>query len=289
MNSLPSSTVTPRLILLAFTAILLMSFVPVLVKAVNTNEISIAIVRLAIGAVGIALLTFATKEKLLTKTVLPWMILLGGVFALHWFTYFKSLKMATVSLGAIGVATFGVHLLILNSIFFKERIQKVDIFAIAMAMLGVWLVTPNQGLSPQHFEGFILAIVSGFLYACLPIIHRKATQLTTQQKAFGQFAFGLCFFAPFVSFGQWQMGSIDWLNLVVLGIVCTLVAHTLWIKVCTELPNSITATVYYFYVPIAMMFSYFIFDEQLPWQKLLGAGLIICANIIVILLHRKKV
>jgi drug/metabolite transporter (DMT)-like permease len=75
---------------------------------------------------------------------------------------------------------------------------------------------------------------------------------------------------------------------VVLGVVCTLIAHTLWIKVSTELPGNITATVYYFYVPLAMGFSYFLFDEQLSWQKITGASLIILANITVMVLHRRK-
>lgn len=261
---------------------------PVLVKAVQANEVTIGIVRLLIGATGIALLAKMKKQQLLAKENLSWLLLLGFVFAFHWYTYFKSLKLATVSLGAIGISTFGVHLLFLNRIFFKQKLQLADFIAVAVAFIGVVLVTPDGKLEPEYFNGFILAMFSGFLYACLPIINRKANHLTTEQKAFGQFGFGLIFFAPFFSLGNWELTSFDWFGLATLGIVCTLIAHTLWIKVSSELPNNITATVYYFYVPVAITFSYFFFNEVLTWQKLTGAGLIIAANITVIWLHHKN-
>jgi drug/metabolite transporter (DMT)-like permease len=277
-----------NLILLSFLSIVLMSIVPVLIKAVNANEITIAIVRLAIGALGIVVLAKSKQQQLLRREHLPWLLLLGVVFSLHWFTYFKSLKMSTVSLGAIGVSTFGVHLLFLNRIFFKEKLKLVDFAAVLLALGGVVLVTPDSGISPEHFNGFALAMLSGFFYACLPIINRKANHLTTEQKAFGQFGFGLLLFAWFIPMGNWQLTSFDWFGLITLGVVCTLIAHTLWIKVSSELPNSLTATVYYFYVPIAMAFSYFLFDEVLTWQKVTGAALVICANVMVVLVHNKS-
>jgi drug/metabolite transporter (DMT)-like permease len=277
----------PKLILLAMLSVALMSLVPVIVKITQANEITIAIVRLLIAATGIAILAKSKKQSVFNKSNLKWLLLLGLMFSGHWYTYFKSLKMSTVSLGAIGVSTFGVHLLILNWFFFKEALKLSDFIAVFVALSGVYLVLPDSNFQPEHFIGFMYGLFSGFLYACLPIINRKASHLTTSQKAFGQFGFGLLFFAPFFPLGNWQLSSQDWLGLLVLGIVATLIAHTLWIKVSTELPSSITATVYYFYVPLAMTFGYFIFDEELTWQKVTGAGLIIFANITVVWLHNK--
>ncbi len=277
----------PGLILLSFVTVALLSLVPVIIKAVQANEITIGIARLAIGALGIAILAKSKKQQLLSKSTIKWMFFLGLVFSVHWFTYFKSLKLSTVSLGAIGISTFGVHLLILNRIFFKEPLKLADFVAVLVAFFGVYLVLPDTGFKSDHFIGFMYGLFSGFLYACLPIINRKATGLSTNQKAFGQFGFGLLFFAGFIPYGNWQLSSFDWMGLLVLGTVCTLIAHTLWIKVSTELPGNITATVYYFYVPLAMTFSYFLFDEVLTWQKITGAGLIILANVTVVLLHSK--
>ena len=272
---------------IALFSIALMSIVPVIIKGISANEVTIGIVRLLIAAIGIALLTLATKRKLITRRTIPWQLLLGLMFSLHWFTYFKSLKMSTVSLGAIGVATFGIHLLWLNRIFFKEPLKRSDYLAVLLAFAGAVLVTPDSNLNPDHFVGFGIAVFSGLAYATLPIINRKATFLSTEQKAFGQFGFGLLFFGPFAGFGVWQLSQMDWAGLLVLGLVCTLAGHTLWIKASSALPNSITATIYYVYIPIAMTLSVIFFDEQLGLNKLAGAGLIISANIMVVLLHSR--
>ena len=264
-----------------------MGLVPVLVNMIEANEITIGIARLSIGAVGIAIIAGFKKQQLLKKENLKWLLLLGFVFAIHWYTYFKALKMATPSLGAIGISTFGIHLLFLNRFFFGKKLQLADFIAVGAAFGGVVLATPNSQIEPDHFYGFLIAIFSGFLYALLPIINRKASHLTTEQKAFGQFGFGLLFFVWFIPWGNWQLSQFDWFGLLVLGIVCTLLAHTLWVKVSSELPSTITATVYYFYVPIAIAYSYFLIDEELTVQKLAGAGLIIAANVAVVLLHHR--
>ncbi len=148
-----------------------------------------------------------------------------------------------------------------------------------------------EGISTSDIHETLIKSAADLITEETPDYQYMAARLNIfhlRKKAFGQFGFGLLFFAGFAPFGQWQLSSFDWLALIILGIVCTLIAHTLWIKVSSELPNSITATVYYFYVPIAMSFSYFIFNEVLTWQKIMGAALIIFANILVVLIHGRS-
>ena len=278
---------TLKLIFIAVFALSTMGLVPVLVNMVAANEITIGIARLSIGALGIAVIAYFKRQQLLQKENLKWLFLLGFVFAVHWYTYFKALKMATPSLGAIGISTFGIHLLFLNRFFFGQKLQLADFIAVAAAFGGVLLATPNLQIAPDHFYGFLWAIFSGFLYALLPIINRKANHLTTEQKAFGQFGFGLLFFIWFIPWGNWQLSQFDWFGLFILGALCTLVSHTLWVKVSSELPSTITATVYYIYVPVAILYSYLFIGEELTVGKLAGAGLIIAANVAVVLLHQR--
>jgi drug/metabolite transporter (DMT)-like permease len=158
------------LILLSFFTVCLLSLVPVIIKAVAANEITIGIMRLSIGALGIALLAGSKKQKLIDKRSIKWMLFLGLVFSVHWFTYFKSLKLSTVSLGAIGISTFGVHLLLLNRIFFQEPLKLADFIAVFVAFFGVYLVLPDSDFASDHFIGFLFGLLSGFLYACLSSI-----------------------------------------------------------------------------------------------------------------------
>ena len=197
MPSIKNKNSFSNLIIIAISAILLMSIVPVIIKWINVNPVSIGIVRLIIGAVGIAILVLFSKAKLsISKKELAWLILLGFIFALHWYCYFVSIKMASASLAAIGVATFGIHLLILSSLFNSQKFNRVDVLAIFLALIGIYLTSPNfnigqSNMEQSKFDGFLLAIFSGFLYACMPIINQRIKHIPTQTKALGQFSFAL--------------------------------------------------------------------------------------------------
>lgn len=289
MKSELSGTSFRGLLLIALAAILLMGFVPIIIKWVSANEATIGLVRLSIAALGIALLLKFKGRKLeVSKNDLKWLILLGFVFAVHWYTYFKSIKLSDASLAAIGVATFGIHLLFLNRVFYGEKLNAIDFVAVIVAFIGIYLTSPTLTFSETKVSGFFIAILSGFLYACLPLINRKIPHLSTNVRALGQFGFALIFFLPLLPMSNFQMPTNDWIGLIVLGVVSTLVAHTLWIKASTELPTSITAVIYYCYVPMAIILGFYFLDESLNWEKLTGASLIIGANIMVALFHKKK-
>ena len=277
------------LLLIAIAAVVLMSFVPVLIRYTQANEATIGIVRLAIGAMGLAIILFFTrKAEQLSRKEWGWLIFLGFVFAIHWYSYFRSIKLADASLAAIGVATFGIHLLLLNAVIFREKLSAIDLLAVLMAFAGIYVASPNLSLDSEKLLGFLIAVLSGFFYACLPLINRQLSHLATNTRGLGQFGFGLLFFLLMLPQANFHLTSADWLSLTVLGLVCTLVAHTLWIKVSTELPTNFTAVIYYGYVPLAMIMSYFFLGESITWQKIVGAIMIIGANIMVIFMHKKN-
>lgn len=275
------------LLFIAISAILLMSFVPVIIRWVNANEVTIGIVRLGIGVIGLTVFVlFSKKREQLNQHDFIWLGFLGLVFALHWFTYFKSIKMANASLASIGIATFGIHLLLLNALILKEKISITDVIAVLLSFLGIYIASPEAQIEQEKLRGFLIAIFSGFLYACLPLINRKLMHLSTNTRALGQFSFALVAFLCLIPQANFDLMLTDWQGLITLGILSTLIAHTLWIKASTELPTNITAVIYYAYVPLAIFFSYVFLHEPLTWNKIVGASLIILANVIVVLLHK---
>jgi len=288
VQSINNKTSFGNLIIIAVVAILLMSIVPVIIKWIQVNPATIGIVRLSIGFLGIAVFVLFTGSKVsVSRKELMWLSILGLIFALHWYSYFYSIKTANASLAAIGVATFGIHLLILSSIFNREKISMSDIVAVIISIGGIYIASPSLDLELGKLQGFMLAIVSGFLYACLPLINRRLDHIPTSTRALGQFGFALLGFLFLLPQSNFELDDYDWQGLILLGVLSTLVAHTLWIKVSTELPTNLTAVIYYCYVPIAMLLSFLMLGESITWQKITGAMMIISANIMVILMHKK--
>ncbi|MCP4272474.1 MAG: EamA family transporter [Gammaproteobacteria bacterium] len=273
-------------ILSAICAVILMGTVPVTVKYVSASEIEIGVVRLCIAVTGLSLILLLRGYRWKLQSH-EWraLILLGLTFAFHWFTYFKSIKLSTASIAAIGVSTFGLHIIILSRVLLKQAIKTIDWFALILAAFGIYLVLPDLNWRSEYFQGLALGVFSGFLYACLPIIHKKAISVPNSVRAWGQFVFALIPFAIF-SFGEsWVLESRDWYSLAFMGVVATLIAHSLWVKATTELPGRFTSIIYYLYIPVAMSLSILILNEQLSASMISGAVIIIGANVMVLAAH----
>ena len=270
-----------RLILLAVLAVFLMAMVPVIIKYIEVDPWLIGAFRLAVSVVGLILLAGITRKPLIARRE-NWIFifLLGLVFATHWLTYFYSIQLSTASVAAIGVSTFGAHLLLLGWFVHKQPPHWLELLCVVLAFVGVYLVVPEFNLKDGMTIGLILAVISGFLYALLPLMHQKYRHINGERRTFGQFFVAMLIFSFGLPQADWSIPSQSWIGLIVLGVVCTLVAHSLWIKVSTELNHVVTSVVYYLYVPIAMLFSFIFLDEILSPVQLMGAGLILFANIL---------
>lgn len=273
--------ISPSLIVAALLSVLSMSLVPLIIRTTDANEYVIGIVRLGIALLFLSPLIFG-KYQLARITRQQWWLLVavGVIFGVHWLMYFISIKTSSASIAALAVSTYGIHLLIINWLFNRHPIRPAEWAAIALCFAGCFLVAPSFNLNDQGTRGLLIGMLSGLLYAMLPLLHQKLRSVPTMVRAWAQFAFALIVFVPMLPLAQWShLGFDDLWRLAVLGIVCTLIGHSLWVKVSTELPAVLTAVTYYLYVPIAMLASFWLLDEAMDAQKIIGAALIIGGNI----------
>lgn len=274
-------SINPKTFAIAIGAILIMAIVPILIKSVNANVFTIGLGRLGLTVFFISLYFAYKKGYSKINGVRDWfdLFIIGFVFGLHWLTYFLSIKLSSASIGVIGVSTFGIHLLILNWLFKGQRVTLFEFGAVLVCFAGCLLVVPEFSLRNSNTTGLLIGVLSGFLYACLPLLHQRADRIPTSTRAWGQFVFALVVFLPFAGQSQWQLAPADWLKLLVLGLLCTLIAHSMWVKASTELPGVVTGLVYYLYIPIAIVLSAAFLGEKITLPVIVGGLLILSANI----------
>ena len=269
-----------RLLLIALTAVLTMSLVPVLVKLVSANETTIAVARLAIGIAFFTPLALKGGQlRGLPKKDWLTLLVIGLVFAVHWQTYFMSIKLAGAGLGAMAISTYGMQYLVLAWAINKEPISAVEWCAVVVCMAACVVAAPSLTLSNQVAQGLAIGLFTAFLYALMPLLHQRIAHLSTSVRTWGQFSFAMLGFAFFLPVTQWQLTPQDWIYLSVLGVVSTVVAHSLWIKASTEMPPLFTSVIYYLYLPSAMIQAAYFADEPLDTQKSLAAGMIVVASV----------
>jgi drug/metabolite transporter (DMT)-like permease len=271
-----------RLIIIALVAVISMSSVPVLVKSTDANSVTIGLARL-----GIAVLAFSPlvlwQGKLWRLRAAQWgrLVLIGLVFAVHWLAYFVSIKLSTPAIAALAVTTYGVQYLLLAWFFNGERIGPAEWLAIAVSFIGCVLVSPELSLGNSTTLGIAVGLFSALLYAAMPLLHQRASEMGTLERTWGQFFFALLFFLPLWSFSDWNLAEVDYYQLLMLGLLCTVVAHGLWVKASTELPAIYASMIYYLYLPLAFTGSVLFLDEPATPKKVLGCTLVIGASLLL--------
>lgn len=124
-------------------------------------------------------------------------------------------------------------------------------------------------------------------YAILPFVQQRHQHIDSMTRAFGQYAFAMLVFLIFTSETNWDLTQVDWIYLAILGVICTVVAHTLWLRATTMLPPTNSSLIFYLGSPIAMVTSYIFLNEEMSSNKVLGACLIISANVFGVLMRKK--
>lgn len=281
--------VSTGLIVTALLSVLSMSLVPILIRSTTANEFTIGVVRIAIALLLLSPFILV-KSSQRQHIIQQWksLAVVGVVFGGHWLTYFISIKTANASIAALSLSTYGIHLLLLNWVVKKQPIRLIEWLAVSLCFIGCILIAPSLDIKNKMTLGMLIGIFSGFLYACLPLLHQRLLAVPTMTRAWGQFFFASIVFLPFVFETRWELTTNDWWSLLALGVICTVIGHSLWVKVSSELPAVITGVMYYLYVPIAMLSSFYFLQEPMTPVMVLGAIFIVGANITIALMTWRR-
>ena len=264
--------------------IVLMGAVPIIIRHITANPWTIGIARLTIATGGLLAVIRATRRwQRLPLSDWGALAVIGALFGAHWVLYFFSIKVASASMAVIGQSTFGVHLVVLGWVIGHHHVRRVDLYAVGLAVGGSLLVAPRWSLADRDTLGLLLGIASAFFYSFLPILHQRLAHVSSAMRVLGQFLFGLVVFAAFLPQADWRLTHAEWGWLAVLGVVCTLVQHTLWTRLTTRLSTLTTSVLFYMAVPVTLVFSVLLLHERITGWMVAGAGLIVSGNLLSVL------
>jgi drug/metabolite transporter (DMT)-like permease len=156
----------------------------------------------------------------------------GVVLALHWVSFFAAVKLASVAIALLGYATFPVFVLALSPRTTVPATRR-DYATAALATLGLVAIVPALSWSSEATRGLVLGVVSGLTFAWLAVRNRAlvATRSAAAIALWQNVGAAICLVpAAFaVSRSTASPSLVDLALLVVLGVVCTGLAHTLFI------------------------------------------------------------
>jgi drug/metabolite transporter (DMT)-like permease len=250
-------------------------------KWLALSPVAIVLGRTAIAAVALGILYLRSREHA------PFDVRLIGngiVLAVHWLSFFASIQVSTVAVGLLGYASFPLFTLLAERVFFARRMRRREGLTALLVTAGIVLLVPEFSLANPVVQGLGWGLVSGFTFALLVVMNRRSTGTRSPTDiAFWQNSLAALTLLPFALGASGAIGTIgarEIMLLIVLGLVCTALAHTLFIgglAVVTAHTASVIAALEPVY---GIVLAFALLGEAPGMRTLAGGALIVAAAII---------
>jgi len=152
-------------------------------------------------------------------------LLSGLIIAFHWFTFFKAIKVANVSITLACLSTGAFFTSLIEPIFFGKKIIWYEIFFGLVVVFGLSVLFHVEG---RYVEGIILALISAFLSALFAVINSKFVKgYKPAIISFYELLGGVLFFSIILLFSNsftltfFKLTSNDFMYLMILSSICT--------------------------------------------------------------------
>ena len=218
-------------------------------------------------------------------------ILLGFILAIHWVSFFQSIQVSTVAVGLLAFSTYPVFTTFLEPLFTRQRIIPMNVFLSLFCLFGVFFIVPKFDLQNTIYLGVLWGVFSGFTFSLLTIINRKLIQKHPPLIiAFNQNLYATLFLAPVLFFIDFDLSLRSLWLLIILGVVCTALSHTFFIKGMKKVKAQ-TASLIHTLEPVYGIAFAFLFLKEIPSPRTLFGGAVILLGQVFILyrfIKRKK-
>ena len=214
-------------------AVMLFGLAGVIGKFVGLSAIFITFARAFFSAVFLLIVMLIKRENILLNNRNDYylIVLAGVIMAIHWFTFLQAIDMATVAVGTITFSTFPLFVTFLAPFFYKEKLKLKNIIVAIVMLLGILITIPEFSLKNQMTSAIVIGMIGSLSYALLCLINRYFSK-SYDGKMICLYEQGVAAFVllPSLFIVEINLTIVDFLALVFLGIVCTAIAHSIYIS-----------------------------------------------------------
>ncbi len=273
-------------------AVFLAGFTGILGQLIELNEGLVVWYRLFIASVAMWILFSITNklEKISFKHIVQ-LTGIGFLAALHWVTFYGSIKWANVSVALVCFSAVGFFTALLEPLIRQTRIKWIEVVLGLMVIAGIYIIFK---FDPQYKVGIILGVISAILIAIVIILLKgfvnriNPETILTYQLSGGLITltaimpFYLHRFPPDHLLPTWR----DWEWLLVLGLLCSVVAFQFSMYALKKL-SAFTVNITFNLEPVyGILLAFIVYKENkfLSSWFFIGLGIIMLSLVIHIVL-----
>jgi drug/metabolite transporter (DMT)-like permease len=269
-------------------AVFLAGFTAILGVLIKLNEGLLVWYRLLITVFTLFVILYFKKQlqKIPLKDAIK-IFGVGVIVAVHWVTFYASIKYANVSVALVCFSATGFFTALFEPIILHRKIVFVEVCLGLLAILGIGIIF---NFHPQYKVGIMFGIVSATGSALFPIFNKQlVTKFTPQTVTLYELTGGLIagtFLIPLylIKFpaAYYLPTQTDWFWLVILAWFCTVLSFNLQLNALKKI-SAFTANLSYNLEPVYGIILAFIFFNEaaaFTYQFYIGIAFILAAVII---------
>lgn len=205
--------------------VLLWGFTGLFGKLVTISSLPMVWYRMSIAAVAILLYLLWKKESLkVSKKHFFQLIGIGVIVALHWYTFYLSIKVSNVAIALSTLSLGALFTSIIEPIVYR---RKVVLSEIILALIVSACVVMIFKASPEYKLGIIYGAICSFLSALFSVFNSKlkddvkATTITLYEMLGGFIIVNILMFF-FQPEGFYEVANVGWSNFIWLTFLAVI-------------------------------------------------------------------
>ncbi|MBP9839166.1 MAG: EamA family transporter [Proteobacteria bacterium] len=238
-----------------------------------------------------AFLLYRKELKLaaINKRDFIFLIFMGFLLSLHWEAFFYSVQISSIAIGSLAFSTFPIFVTFLEPLLFKEKLKRKDVIAAVVVFIGLVILVPELKWSNLAFQGLFWGIVSGGTFALSSVLNRKLTSnYPAALVALVQKSVACLIFTPFAFSHLGEISSNNWLMLIILGVLCTAVAHTLFIHSLKSVTAQLAGVVSSLEPVYAIILGCIFLAEIPKFNEVVGGVIILVVTIYSTIMNNRE-
>jgi drug/metabolite transporter (DMT)-like permease len=255
----------------------------ILGKAIELPALQLVWLRMPIALSGIFLYMIIRRHKLIPDLKsLGIYFSIGLIVALHWITFYGSIKASNVSVTLACFSTGSLFSAYVEPIFFKRKVRRYEIVLGLMVVVALIMIFRVE---TQYKWGIILGILAAFTSSLMGVFNAMLVRnghngsMVSLYEMTGGFI-GLSIYVliahPWEG-GYFAMTTSDMWYLLLLGLACTSVPFLISMHVLKTISPYTVSLTLNLETLYGIVFAYFIYheDKQLTTTFYVGSAIIL--------------
>lgn len=185
--------------------------------------------------------------------------------------------------GSVITSTIPAFMIIFGWLILKEPLDKVKIFSVLIAILGVVMIVGLKMSGSNVVLGVLLLILTAITWALMSVLIKKVKTYSSLQITIMSTVVAVVCLTPFILSDMSSLTSINFLepkvifSLLYIGAVSTAVAYVMWNKGLKVISASSSGLFYLIQPIVGSFLGWLLLGEQISVGFIIGSAMILAS------------